>query len=41
MIADFEREVKKIKEVKLYSSRQPGLLKQVETFLMVKFPLVV
>lgn len=37
VIADFEKEVKKIKEVKLYSSRQPGLLQQMETFLMVKF----
>ncbi|XP_070774203.1 FH2 domain containing 3 [Enoplosus armatus] len=34
VITDFEREVKKIKEVKLYSSRQPGLFKQMETFLM-------
>uniref|UniRef100_A0A3B5BBZ9 FH2 domain-containing protein 1-like n=1 Tax=Stegastes partitus TaxID=144197 RepID=A0A3B5BBZ9_9TELE len=36
VITDFEREVKKIKEVKLYSSRQPGLLKQMETFLLAK-----
>ena len=41
VIADFEKEVKKIKEVKLYSSRRPGLLQQMETFLLVKFPLVV
>ncbi|XP_033496666.2 FH2 domain containing 3 [Epinephelus lanceolatus] len=34
IIADFEREVKRIKEVKLFSSRQPGLLQQMETFLM-------
>ncbi|XP_040907142.1 FH2 domain containing 3 [Toxotes jaculatrix] len=34
VIADFEREVKKINEVKLYSSRQPDLLQQMETFLM-------
>ncbi|XP_042355407.1 FH2 domain containing 3 [Plectropomus leopardus] len=34
VIADFEREVKKIEEVKLYSSRQPGLLQQMEMFLM-------
>uniref|UniRef100_A0A3Q1ED89 FH2 domain containing 3 n=1 Tax=Acanthochromis polyacanthus TaxID=80966 RepID=A0A3Q1ED89_9TELE len=33
VITDFEREVKKIKEVKLYFSRQPGLLQQLETFL--------
>uniref|UniRef100_A0A3P8TXK8 FH2 domain containing 3 n=1 Tax=Amphiprion percula TaxID=161767 RepID=A0A3P8TXK8_AMPPE len=36
VITDFEREVKKIKEVKLYSSRQPGLLQQLETFLMAR-----
>uniref|UniRef100_A0A3Q3JWA6 FH2 domain-containing protein n=1 Tax=Monopterus albus TaxID=43700 RepID=A0A3Q3JWA6_MONAL len=34
IITDFEREVKKIKEVKLYSSRQPDLLQQLETFLL-------
>ncbi|XP_031728527.1 FH2 domain containing 3 [Anarrhichthys ocellatus] len=34
VIADFEREVKKVKEVKLYSSRQPGLIQQMETFLV-------
>ncbi|XP_053187077.1 FH2 domain containing 3 [Scomber japonicus] len=34
VIADFEREVKKIKEMKLYTSRQPGLLQQMETFLL-------
>uniref|UniRef100_UPI003AAE7582 FH2 domain-containing protein 1-like n=1 Tax=Centroberyx gerrardi TaxID=166262 RepID=UPI003AAE7582 len=34
VMTDFEREVKKIKEVKLYASRQPGLLQQMETFLM-------
>lgn len=38
VIADFEKEVKKIKEVKLYSSRQPDLPHQMETFFMVKFP---
>lgn len=41
VITDFEREVKKVKEVKLYNSRQPGLLQQMETFFLVKFPLVV
>uniref|UniRef100_A0A3Q4B6J0 FH2 domain-containing protein n=1 Tax=Mola mola TaxID=94237 RepID=A0A3Q4B6J0_MOLML len=35
VIADFEKEVKKVKEVKLYSSRQPGLLQQMETFLLM------
>ncbi|XP_070700031.1 FH2 domain containing 3 [Pempheris klunzingeri] len=34
IITEFEREVKKIKEVKLYCSRQPGLLQQMDTFLM-------
>uniref|UniRef100_A0A3Q3LZY7 FH2 domain containing 3 n=1 Tax=Mastacembelus armatus TaxID=205130 RepID=A0A3Q3LZY7_9TELE len=34
IITDFEREVKKIKEAKLYSSRHPGLLQQLETFLL-------
>uniref|UniRef100_A0A4W6FUA2 FH2 domain containing 3 n=1 Tax=Lates calcarifer TaxID=8187 RepID=A0A4W6FUA2_LATCA len=34
VVTDFEREVKKIKEVKLYSSRQSGLLQQMETFLI-------
>uniref|UniRef100_A0A669EWV6 FH2 domain containing 3 n=1 Tax=Oreochromis niloticus TaxID=8128 RepID=A0A669EWV6_ORENI len=34
VISDFEREVKKIKEVKLYSSRHPGLVQQMETFLI-------
>uniref|UniRef100_A0A665V5J6 FH2 domain containing 3 n=1 Tax=Echeneis naucrates TaxID=173247 RepID=A0A665V5J6_ECHNA len=34
VIADFEKEVKKIKEVRLYSSRQPAILQQMETFLM-------
>lgn len=38
VITDYEKEVKKIKEVKLYSSRQPGLLQQMETFLLVNFP---
>lgn len=38
VITDFQKEVKKIKEVKLYSSRQPGLLQQMETFLVVKLP---
>uniref|UniRef100_A0A8C4HS73 FH2 domain containing 3 n=1 Tax=Dicentrarchus labrax TaxID=13489 RepID=A0A8C4HS73_DICLA len=36
VITDFEREVKKVKEVKLYSSRHPGILQQMETFLMAK-----
>lgn len=36
VIADFEKEIKKIEEVKLYSGRQPGLLQQMETFLMVE-----
>ncbi|XP_020778720.1 FH2 domain containing 3 [Boleophthalmus pectinirostris] len=34
MVAEFEREVKKIKEVKLYVSRQPDLFEQMETFLI-------
>ncbi|KAM9332382.1 FH2 domain containing 3 isoform 2-T3 [Pholidichthys leucotaenia] len=34
VISDFEREVKKVKEVKLYSSRHPGLVQQMETFLL-------
>ncbi|KAK5858561.1 hypothetical protein PBY51_002693 [Eleginops maclovinus] len=34
VITDFERELKKVKEVKLYCSRQPGLLQQMETFLL-------
>ncbi|XP_029304279.1 FH2 domain containing 3 [Cottoperca gobio] len=34
VITDFEREVKKVKEAKLYSSRQPGLMQQMETFLV-------
>ncbi|XP_034406369.1 FH2 domain containing 3, partial [Cyclopterus lumpus] len=34
VIADFEREFKKVKEVKLYSSRKPGLLQQMETFFV-------
>ncbi|XP_029030013.1 FH2 domain containing 3 [Betta splendens] len=34
IISDFEREIKKIKEVKIYSSRHPGLLQQLETFLL-------
>ncbi|XP_068186545.1 FH2 domain containing 3 [Antennarius striatus] len=34
VITDFEKEVKKIKEVKLYTSRQPNLLKQIESFLV-------
>lgn len=38
VIADFENEVKKVEEVKLYISRQPGLLQQMETFLLVKNP---
>lgn len=38
VITDFEKEVKKIKEVKLYSSRQPDLPQQMETFFMVNFP---
>lgn len=36
VITDFEREIKKMEEVKLYSGRQTGLLQQMETFLMVK-----
>ncbi|KAA8586884.1 hypothetical protein FQN60_000720 [Etheostoma spectabile] len=32
VIADFEREAKKVKEVKLFSSKQPSLLQQMETF---------
>ena len=36
MKADFEREVKKIEEVQLYASRQPGLLQQMETFILVR-----
>lgn len=35
VVADFDREVKKMKEVKLYSSRHPDLLQQMESFLMV------
>lgn len=38
VITDFKREVKKIKEVKMYTSRHPGVLQQIETFLLVKFP---
>ncbi|CAJ1063869.1 FH2 domain containing 3 isoform X1 [Xyrichtys novacula] len=34
VMSDFEREVKKIKEVKLYSSRHPGLLQQMESFFL-------
>ncbi|KAF0038657.1 hypothetical protein F2P81_009141 [Scophthalmus maximus] len=34
VVTDFEREVKKVKEVKLYSGRQPGVLQKIETFLM-------
>ncbi|XP_078122681.1 FH2 domain containing 3 isoform X1 [Sander vitreus] len=34
VIADFEREAKKVKEVKLFSSKQPGLLQQMETFFL-------
>ncbi|KAI9548366.1 hypothetical protein NQZ68_010588 [Dissostichus eleginoides] len=34
VIMDFERQLKKVKEVKLYCSRQPGLLQQMETFLL-------
>lgn len=34
VVAEFEREVKKIKEVKLYASRQPDLFEQMETFLI-------
>lgn len=36
VIADYEAEVKKIKEVKLFSSATPGLLQQTESFLMVR-----
>lgn len=35
VISDYKAEVKKIKEVKLFSSRTPGLLQQTESFLMV------
>ncbi|XP_041656579.1 FH2 domain containing 3 [Cheilinus undulatus] len=34
VISDYEREVKKIKEVKLYTSRHPALLQQMQTFFM-------
>ncbi|XP_020505763.2 FH2 domain containing 3 [Labrus bergylta] len=34
VISDYEREAKKIKEVKLYSSKHPGLLQQMETFFL-------
>ncbi|KAK7925949.1 hypothetical protein WMY93_008259 [Mugilogobius chulae] len=34
VVAEFEREVKKIKEVKLYASRQSDLFQQMETFLI-------
>ncbi|TMS13873.1 FH2 domain-containing protein 1 [Larimichthys crocea] len=34
VITDFKREVKKIKEVKMYTSRHPGVLQQIETFLL-------
>ncbi|XP_061902107.1 FH2 domain-containing protein 1-like isoform X1 [Entelurus aequoreus] len=32
VVADFEREVKKLKEVKLYTIRHPALFQQMETF---------
>ncbi|KAJ3589896.1 hypothetical protein NHX12_010737 [Muraenolepis orangiensis] len=32
--AEFEREMKKIEDVKMYTSRQPVLLQQMETFLL-------
>lgn len=35
VISDYQKEVKKIKEVKLFSSRKPGLHHQTESFLMV------
>lgn len=38
VISDYEAEVKKIREVKLFSSRTPGLLQQTESFLMVRLP---
>nr|XP_057943662.1 FH2 domain containing 3 [Doryrhamphus excisus] len=34
VVADFEREMKKIKEVKLYTSRHPDLFPQMDTFFM-------
>lgn len=36
VISDYEAQVKNIKEVKLFSSRTPGLLQQTESFLMVR-----
>lgn len=35
VISDYRKEVKKIKEVKLFNSRKPGLHHQTESFLMV------
>lgn len=35
VISDYQKEVKKIKEVKLFSSRKSGLHHQTESFLMV------
>lgn len=36
VITDFEQEVQKLKEVKLFSSKQAGVLQQIEQFLKVK-----
>ncbi|XP_054611612.1 FH2 domain-containing protein 1-like isoform X2 [Dunckerocampus dactyliophorus] len=36
VVADFERELKKIKEVKLYTSRHPDLFQQMETFFVAE-----
>lgn len=35
VISDYQKEVKKIKEVKLFSSGKPGLHQQTESFFMV------
>lgn len=37
VISDHQREVKKIKEVKLFNSRTSGLHEQTESFLMVSY----
>uniref|UniRef100_A0A3Q2UBH0 FH2 domain containing 3 n=1 Tax=Fundulus heteroclitus TaxID=8078 RepID=A0A3Q2UBH0_FUNHE len=36
VIKDLEQEIQKIEEVKLYSSKEPGLLKQIDQFLKAK-----
>lgn len=36
VVAEFEREVKKIKEVKLFASRQLDLFEKMETFFIVR-----